>query len=341
MISLEIVSEFVYNNCENVSVSKNGTHFLARCPLCGDSKKNERKRRFNLDYNNGNPIYHCFNCDASGSFLELYSNLNNILINEAKKQLDEYNPNYLIQRLSKRKKDKIVKEIEYEDHSYVLKDCISEDENGDSEFLENIKNILKNFKVSRGMPRDFKVFYAYQGNYSNRIILPLYDKNGLMYYFQGRAVNDSIVPKYKNPTLMKGNVIFNEHKFDRKKSIIAVEGLLDALSVGNQGTAYLGSSITDEFIEKLMKLTDEDIIISVDNDEAGYKSLKKFIKKSIYSKNVKYFIFPDGYNDCDDINRLVTKYKIKDIYNLIVENSMSYMKLRVSNLLNNKLKLEK
>ena len=335
MLSLETVSEFVYNNCENVSVSKNGTHFLARCPLCGDSKKNERKRRFNLDYNNGNPIYHCFNCDASGSFLELYSNLNNISINEAKDQLDKFNSNNIIQRLSEKKRKKIIKEIKHEDHSYVLKDCISENEIGDSEFLENIKSILKNFKVARGIPSDFKVFYAYQNDYSNRIILPLYDKNGLMYYFQGRAVNNIILPKYKNPTLMKGNVVFNEHKFDRKKSIIAVEGLLDALVIGNQGTTYLGSSITDEFIEKLMKLTDEDIIISVDNDEAGYKSLKKFIKQSIYSKNVKYFIFPKEYLDCSDINELKTKYNIKDVYNFVVKNSISFLRLNL------RLKLEK
>lgn len=335
MLSLETVSEFVYNNCENVSVSKNGTHFLARCPLCGDSKKNERKRRFNLDYNNGNPIYHCFNCDASGSFLELYSNLNNISINEAKDQLDKFNSNNIIQRLSEKKRKKIIKEIKHEDHSYVLKDCISENEIGDSEFLENIKSILKNFKVARGIPSDFKVFYAYQGYYSNRIILPLYDKNGLMYYFQGRAVNNNIIPKYKNPTLMKGNAVFNEYKFDRKKSIIAVEGLLDALVIGNQGTAYLGSSITDEFVEKLIKSTDEDVIISVDNDEAGYKSLKKFIKQSAYNKRVKYFIFPKKYLDCGDINELKTKYNIEDVYNFVVKNSISYLKLNL------KLKLEK
>jgi len=49
MLDLQIVSDFVYENFERVSSSKNGTHFLARCLLCGDSKKSKSKRRFNLD----------------------------------------------------------------------------------------------------------------------------------------------------------------------------------------------------------------------------------------------------------------------------------------------------
>lgn len=332
MLSLEFVSDFVYSNCENVSTSKDGTHFLARCPLCGDSKKNKRKRRFNLDYNGGKPIYHCFNCDSSGSFLKLYSIINCISISDAIKEFEKYDSNYIIQRLSNnRREKKVVEKMKYEDHSYILKDCISEDDKGNTVFIKNVKKMLKNFKNSRYIPEGFKVFYAYKGEYSNRIILPLYNKDGLMYYFQGRSISNSIIPKYKNPTLSKGNIIFNEHKFDRKKPIIAVEGLLDALTIGDQGTAYLGSSIKDEFIEKLLSLTDRNVIISVDNDDAGSETLYKIFKNSKHKKRtrVRYFIFSEKYKDCSDINELKIKHKIENIYDYVVNNSISDTKVRI------------
>jgi len=68
MLDLEIINDFAYEHFENIAVSKNGMHFHSRCPLCGDSKKSSRKKRFHLDYNEGNPIWHCFNCNRSGSF---------------------------------------------------------------------------------------------------------------------------------------------------------------------------------------------------------------------------------------------------------------------------------
>jgi hypothetical protein len=50
MPTLEEVTEFVYDNLDKVKVSKNGTHFNSRCPICGDSKKSLSKKRFHLQF---------------------------------------------------------------------------------------------------------------------------------------------------------------------------------------------------------------------------------------------------------------------------------------------------
>lgn len=326
MLSLDFVSQFVYENLSQVTTSQNGTHFHARCILCGDSKKSLSKKRFHLDFNDGNPIYHCFNCSESGSFLQLYSQLKGLSISQAKKDLYKFNPNNLIQQLSKRKSSKIIKEIEYTDHSYIIDDCISEDRVIESISYRSRLNILKDFRKSRYIPSQYNLFLAYKGNYKGRIIVPIYDENDNMVYFQARRIPDSnIQPKYKNPTIKKGDIIFNRHKFKSDKSIIVTEGLIDAKMIGDQGTSCLGTEITNSFIKSIYSMTDKNIIIAFDNDEPGYKALTNFMSGSRYSKKVFYFLTPPEYKDCKDINSCVVKRSsVEGIYEFVVKNSYSY-----------------
>lgn len=349
MLSLEFVNEFMYRHFEGVIVSSNGTHFNARCALCGDSKKNKRKKRFNLDYNNENPIWHCFNCGESGSFLELYSRLEGVSIDDAKKDLYSFNSDYLIQKLSYRKKEKVIKEIEYENHNWILNDCISLHDSNDQKmnfmlFPEYLK-ILEDFYENRKIDKSFDIFISYDGEYKNRIIIPVYGKNKEITYFQARRIPGSnIEPKYKNPTLTKGNIILNKDKFDKEKYIVVTEGILDAYTIGNQGTCVFGSSISDEFIKEIMNFTNKGVIISLDNDKAGYDSLKKFMfgykkrriikEKNKYANRVKYFIYPNKYKDCKDINRIRVIHNINNMYEIILNNSYNYssavVKLKLS-----------
>lgn len=331
MITLDKVTEFIYENCENVKVSKNGTHFLARCPLCGDSKKSLSKRRFNLDYNNGNPIYHCFNCGESGSFLTLYSTLKGISIIEAKKELSSYDPDYLIQKLSKRKRDKVIEEIEYEYHDYIRNDCVTLQDSSNGYIKKQYLKSLKDFVTSRKIKTD--VFIAYKGKYQGRYIIPIYDEHNHIVYFQARASNDNIHPKYDNPTLAKGSIIYNKHKFERDKYIIVCEGLIDAATVGNQGTACLGSSISKYFLDTVNNLTNKGVVIAMDNDEPGMLAIFKIIDELILPASTRFFLFPQKYKKCDDLNKFSILFNINNIYEFISKHlytpTTAYTKLHV------------
>ena len=171
------------------------------------------------------------------------------------------------------------------------------------------------FYKFRKIPEEYNIFIATKGEYKNRIIIPIYKGNDIV-YFQGRSISDDIL-KFKNPTVEKSSIIMNIDYFQRDKWIIVTEGIVDAMMVENhQGTCVLGGSISDNFLAELNGCTDKGIVIAVDNDERGEKERYK----------VRYFIPP---NPIKDINEYKIKHEITDIYDTLVSNSVDYWTLSV------------
>ncbi|GAF98816.1 unnamed protein product, partial [marine sediment metagenome] len=160
----------------------------------------------------------------------------------------------------------------------------------------------------------------------NRIIVPIFNENRNIIYFQARRIpNTMLDPKYDNPIAPKELCILNRHRFDITKSIIVHEGLIDAFMVGDQGTSCLGKEISEDLLIELLKLTDKDVIIALDNDSEAYKALARFMKKNKYARKVKYFLYPDQFRGNDDINSIVrSEEQGINVYEMITQNSVSY-----------------
>ena len=326
MIDLQIVSDFAYQYLQNVTIQKAGTHFHTRCPLCGDSKKNKRKKRFHLDWHNGNPGYHCFNCDRAGSFLKLYAIIKGISKEEANRELFKYDSNRIKKSLTRKQDNHEAIEVKVNSYNYILEDCISE-YSSKSVLSTSAKKILKKFREERQIPAEYKLYYCPTGRYKNRIIVPVF-KGAIMIYFQGRRIpGSSMEPKYLNPTTEKQIIIHNEDHFDKDKYIVVTEGLIDAFMVGDQGTSCLGKEISPTFLKILFGLTDKGVIIALDNDKDGKKSLDKFLKENAYKQRCRYFLMPEKYKyACKDINDIKVKYNVDNLYELIVNSSYSFIK---------------
>lgn len=324
MIDLQVVSDFAYQNLQKVTTQKNGTHFHARCPLCGDSKKSSRKKRFHLDWHNGNPGYHCFNCGRTGSFLKLYVAIKGVSEAQAKKELFKYDSERIKKSLT-REKPKEEKPAELKSYNYILDSCMSED----SKSIRSgyLRGVIASFRRERQIPSEYKLYYCFEGRYKNRIIVPVFKGNDII-YFQGRRMpGSSLEPKYLNPSTEKQIIIHNEEHFDRDKYIIVTEGLIDAFMIGDQGTSCLGKEISSPFLEILFSLTDKGVIIALDNDEDGGKSLNKFLEKNEYKGRCRYFLMPNKYKyHCKDANDIKTKYNIENLYELMVSSSYSFTK---------------
>ena len=324
MINLEYVSNFVYSYFSNVTASKNGTHFLARCLLCGDSKRSKNKKRFNLDYNNGVPIFHCWNCGQSGSFPELLSKVKGIPITEALREIYRYDPELIAKRLSNGKATLPEPVAERQIFNHILKDCVGVNDMPEGIIEKNHQAVLLDFVKQRKIPKDTNIYIAISGEYKGRIIIPI-TEGGDIVYFQARSLEENPTRKYMNPPARK-NIIFNKEKFERDKYIVVTESLLDAFQIPKQGATCLGSSISDEFIEALLNLTDTGIIIALDNDKTGEKRLTDFLNTSNAPK-LKYFLMP---YDEKDLSRLAIKHpEITDMYEFVVKNSVSMFEVKI------------
>lgn len=335
MIKLEVVNEFVMEFFSLVSVSYNGSHWHARCPLCGDSKKNSRKKRFHLDYNDGNPIWQCFNCGRSGSFLDIYAELKGISKDDAKSELFGFDS--IRDRLTNREvflnKHQKMNRINYETFNKIRRQSISRNQEVSGIVLSKYREHLLKFCDDRKIPTNYDILICYEGDFKGRIIVPVIDRDNNIVYFQARRLPGSNVqPKYKNPTVEKSTIILNEHKFNKEKPIIVTEGLIDAFMIGDQGTSCLGGYFSDEFLEILFPYTTKGIILAFDNpfiDEAGYNNMMRFIlgkrkkKPSKFRNTVKYFLPEKMHRKSKDINIMRVNYDIENMYEYIVKNSFS------------------
>lgn len=331
-MELEFITRFMLENFEQTTISSDGTHFLARCVLCGDSKKNRYKKRFNLNYNNGIPGWHCWNCGEHGNFITIYSIVKGLSYDEAKRELYSYNKKRVIKVMNtyKHRPNNREKVISSDNNFNFIRDkCYTNpfDIPTDVGLLhKRYLQSLRDFYESRKISRKYKIYICYSGRYKNRIILPIFNENKNIIYFQARRIpNTGITPKYDNPKAPKFLCILNKDRFDPNKNIIITEGLIDAFMIGDQGTSCLGKEISEKLIERLLKLTNKKIIVALDNDREAYKSLAKFFDKNKYAKKVKYFIYPQYFGDHTDINSYVMDQENDiDIYDLITENTVSY-----------------
>jgi hypothetical protein len=76
-----------------------------------------------------------------------------------------------------------------------------------------------------------KVGYCLTGKYAGRIILPSYDKNGTLNFFEGRDFTGFSPYKYLGAPVKINDIIVNEFFLDFKFPIVIVEGFLDSVSV--------------------------------------------------------------------------------------------------------------
>ena len=86
--------------------------------------------------------------------------------------------------------------------------------------------------ITNEMIEKYNIGYTVSGDFAYRIIVPSYNKEGYLNYFVARAW----VPKkmkYKNPTVPKDEIIFNEGLIDWKKDVYLVEGAFDGFFLDN------------------------------------------------------------------------------------------------------------
>ncbi|MBI1974720.1 MAG: DNA primase [Candidatus Zambryskibacteria bacterium] len=122
--------------------------------------------------------------------------------------------------------------------------------------------------------------------FRNRIIFPLFDVNGRVIAFSGRALSKDTEPKYLNSpdtaVFTKGEVLYGLDKakdaIRKRNYAVLVEGQIDLVLSHQTGVpntvASSGTAFTQTHLERLKRLSSR-IILAFDGDKAGVTAAEK------------------------------------------------------------------
>ena len=293
-----------------------------RCPICGDSAKNQRSTRLHLFHKNGKDSIKCFNGDcvlsdgtqSTQSFL--YNHFPNLYDNYKREtflnRMDNFKDNTDVFSNIKEEiiqiKEESQKPLTHNLFSY-FDDIIEHDEA--LEYLAkrgfNYFDLPYNWYFGIQDLRIGETLYKI----TNSIIIPLYYKDE-MYGFYSRNIYDKTFYTY-NPEQNIGLKVWNWFNIDKNKECYIFEGIFDALASSYENIiALMGAKIPAERLKELKKP-----VFVLDNDRTGILNSLEYAKKGY---NV--YIQPNEYKE-KDMNELMLNHPNLDIKKLISDNLYS------------------
>jgi DNA primase len=166
------------------------------------------------------------------------------------------------------------------------------------------QSIMQSGLVATGEKGAYDVF-------RNRIIFPIFDMQGELIAFGGRALGDG-QPKYLNspdtPLFRKSENLYALNRAKEgirdKNYAIVVEGYMDAIMCHQYGimnvVAPLGTALTEGHLRKIGRLVDN-VLLVFDGDRAGTAAAKRSLPLiTAHDMRAKVLLLPDG-QDPDSI----------------------------------------
>ena len=121
----------------------------------------------------------------------------------------------------------------------------------------------------RGVNEDdiikYNLGYCESGVYTNRVIVPSYDENGILNYFTARSFEKDNPMKYKNPNSSR-NIIPFEFFINWDLPLILCEGPFDAIAIKRNAIPLLGKNIQSNLMKRIVISSVKKIYIALDKD---------------------------------------------------------------------------
>lgn len=288
----------------------------ARCPVCGDSHTNKRKKRLHLYQKNTVTNVNCFNGDCPVQNKTVYSFLRDFypsLLTQYKRE----NFGNTMEKLAKGETEDVFgqfkKEEKKETSEVLLHDL--------SMYFKDIAEVPEALQYLQSRGYDYKEdrygkwYFAEQDlkigetlyKTTNAIIIPLY-YNGQMYGFYSRNIYDKTFYTYMHDANI-GYKVWNWFNINKNYPVYIYEGIFDAIAGGLPNSiALMGAKIPDDRLAEL-----EQPVFVLDNDRTG------LINSLSYSeKGHSVYIQPNIYEE-KDMNDLLLNHNI-DISHMIKSN---------------------
>jgi hypothetical protein len=292
----------------------NGWHRVY-CEVCGDGKHTKGPRGAWL-FQDEMCFYHCFNCPAEGSF---DPNREFPFGKEMRSIFDAFNiPNNEYNAIAYSKKvfgdgkerkpapRKIeIKPIEVPDFFCELSKC-----NHNNVIVQKAFDELKHRNITpdsykfylstgktKGGPREQAIARALM----DRLIIPYFDNDGNMIYYQARAFEKNVTKKYINADTPRSSVLYGMDRLntDPEYPLYVTEGFFDAYHL--KGVALLENSVTAPQLEMLKRSRRKKVFVPDKNADSS-KVVDIFIKEGWYVS------VPDIGSACKDIDDAIRKF---------------------------------
>jgi DNA primase len=210
------------------TLDRKGLNAAFRCPDCKESKK----QKFIVRIDTGQ--YHCWVCDARGASI---AKVLRKLSPEVAARWEGVSGSH-----QRRFVDEVIEapKVELPIGFRLLAECL------DSRDPDTRACI--NYVHERGLGlREmwyFRLGFIRRGRLARRVIMPSFDSEGKLNYWTARAIDKDVIGKYVNPSIPRGEFIFNELNLDWRQEMTLVEGPFDLTKCDSNATAILGSNMS-------------------------------------------------------------------------------------------------
>lgn len=231
-----------------------GNNYAFECPFCHHKKP---KLEINLVPNSkGDNPWHCWVCNAKGKTLvglfrkikassEKISEIKSILGFTEKKEED----------------DSTIIKVELPKEYKPLINLSRTDI-----IAKHALQYLKKRGITKDDIQKYNIGYCEEGRYKNMIIVPSYDKDGVINYFIGRSFDKEPQRKYDSPKCNKNAIIGLEYFINWNVPIILCEGIFDAIAIKRNVVPLFGKTIPKALMLKLVEPCVKTVYIALDND---------------------------------------------------------------------------
>ena len=127
----------------------------------------------------------------------------------------------------------------------------------------------------------YNIGYCDQGLYTNRVIIPSYDEDGVLNFFVGRDIFESKM-KYRNSPTQKDIIGFDLF-INWDEPVVLCEGPFDAIAIKRNAIPLFGKTILPKLKLKIIEKKVKSIYISLDTDAIGdsMKMVENFMNHNI------------------------------------------------------------
>lgn len=273
-------------NLQGIKKTESGYNFS--CPICGDSKKNQSKRRcWALTRKDPNDLLiFCHNCGWSSKIKLFLEKVNKYLYNEYVAKEKEDNLTKAKQGCSPKKQTALNNFININipiKYKFRLNQKYFKP-------AKNYKEAIEFCTKRKILDRMDSLFYCVHPNSpaSGMIIFPCYMEDGeTLYAFLGRHT------KFKKFHIFSHNEsfkIFNIFNVKLDEDVYVFESIIDSYLIENS-VAVLGADVSVNVLERIKKP-----VFVFDNDSTGRKKILKYYKLDKEGKKYNFFIPPDNFH---------------------------------------------